>query len=536
MSVSLYRRFRPDSFDKVIGQDHIVKVLTNQIATGRVSHAYLFTGTRGTGKTSTAKIFARAVNCQSPVNGSPCGECEACKALANPTNLDIIEMDAASNNGVDEIRDLKEKVQYRPSVGKYKVYIIDEVHMLTISAFNALLKTLEEPPEHVIFILATTEAHKLPQTILSRCQRFDFCLVSEKTLEKHIRNILKALAKPADDRAVALVARHGEGSVRDAISILDMLVSYSDGELTGEDVERALGLSSFDLLTRLAEEIIVEDIKGLLRTLRECLDQGKNITNLAKDLGVYFLRLMSIKQLDRKEIELTDAEYAMASAVAAKVDEYRLAHIMKLTSSIEGQLKFTTQPQILLTALLVEAASPQIEQSQEMTLARLRSVEKRVNDICLGDVPVAVATEVSTKPAIVDTEESRKSMDSLKAHASHDAQVVLKDERAISVWKMSSETLKSQNEYSLAGILSVCDTVHFEDGDRLVFSTDQQGVLSLLSDDRYFRKIDQAVKQNGASAFEVCDSRKKSITSSPERMTKLTELFGDGIKGGDSNG
>ncbi len=530
MSVSLYRRFRPDTFAKVIGQDHIVRVLTNQIATGRISHAYLFTGTRGTGKTSTAKIFARAVNCLQPIDGSPCGECEVCKALANPANLDIIEMDAASNNGVDEIRDLKEKVMYRPSVGKYKVYIIDEVHMLSISAFNALLKTLEEPPAHVIFILATTEVHKLPQTILSRCQRFDFSLVSEKTLEKHLKNILKELGRKADDRALALVARHGEGSVRDSISILDMLVSYTDGELMAEDVEQALGLSSFDLLTRLAEEILDEDIAGLLRTIRECLDQGKNITNLAKDLGVYFLRLMSIRQLSREEIELTDTEYAMASAVATKADAMRLAYVIKIVSSIEGQLRYTTQPHILFTALLVEAASPQIEGTPEMTLSRLRTVEKKVNDICIGAVTVATATETPTKAPTI-TEASIKSMEMLKSKSKRDDKVVVKDDRAIGVWKMAADTLKQQNEYSLAGILAVCDSVQFEDGDKLIFYTDQQGVLSLLSDDRYFIKVKEAVKLSGASDFEVRDSRKKSISASPERMTKLTELFGDGVKG-----
>ncbi len=529
MSVSLYRRFRPSTFDKVIGQDHIVKTLTNQIAMGRISHAYLFTGTRGTGKTSTAKIFAKAVNCLNPVNGSPCGECEVCKSFQNPNNLDIIEMDAASNNGVDEIRDLKEKVMYRPSVGKYKVYIIDEVHMLTISAFNALLKTLEEPPEHVIFILATTEVYKLPQTILSRCQRFDFSLVNEKTLEKHIKSILKELGKKADDRAVSLIARHGEGSVRDTISILDTLISYTDGILTGEDVEMALGLSSFDLLTKLADVIIDEDIASLLRTVKDCLDNGKNITNLAKDLSLYFLRLMSIKKLDRKEIELSDVEYALAKAVAEKTDEVRLSRIIKILSGIEGQLRFTTQPQILFTALLVEAASAQIDPSTEMTLSRLRSVEKKVNDICLGNTIVAVATNNAPKPQI--TEESKQSIEAIKGHSKRDDSVEMKDERALGVWRMAGEVLKENREYTLAGVITACNTVRFEDGDKLVFFTDQQGVLSLLTDDRYLSRIENAVKAAGASSFEMRDSRKRAAGTSEARMTKLTELFGDGIKG-----
>ncbi|MDD3947443.1 MAG: DNA polymerase III subunit gamma/tau, partial [Clostridia bacterium] len=217
--VSLYRRFRPTSWDKVIGQDHIVTTLVNQIKSDAVSHAYLFTGTRGTGKTSCAKIFARAVNCLDPQNGSPCGVCAHCLALAEPSNLDIIEMDAASNNGVDEIRELKENVQYPPTAAKYKVYIIDEVHMLSGAAFNALLKTLEEPPKHVIFILATTEVHKLPQTILSRCLRFDFRLVPKDKLVALLAEVFTETSYTFEKEALELLALHGEGSVRDTLSI-----------------------------------------------------------------------------------------------------------------------------------------------------------------------------------------------------------------------------------------------------------------------------------------------------------------------------
>lgn len=242
--VSIYRKYRPYDFDGVVGQEHIVRILRNQIKTQTIGHAYLFTGTRGTGKTSVAKIFARAVNCANAINGGACGECEICKELAKPNNLDIIEIDAASNNGVDEIRELRESVKYPPSVGQFKVYIIDEVHMLSIGAFNALLKTLEEPPSHVIFILATTEVHKLPQTILSRCLRFDFRLVPTQSIAARVKYIFGDMGIKCTEDACLAIAEAGDGSVRDALSIADMCVSYGEGNVDYNVVLDVLGQSN----------------------------------------------------------------------------------------------------------------------------------------------------------------------------------------------------------------------------------------------------------------------------------------------------
>ena len=257
--LALYRRFRPTGFKGLIGQEHIVRTLSNQIASGRIGHAYLFCGTRGTGKTSAAKIFARAINCLHPIDGSPCGECEVCKALLDPSNLDILEMDAASNNKVENVREIREKIQYPPVSGKYKVYIIDEVHMLTSEAFNALLKTLEEPPKHAVFILATTESHKLPSTILSRCMRFDFRIIPTKEIAELIARIYDEVGKTYDKDAVTAIARAGAGSVRDALSIADICVSYRDGKLTYSDVLEVLGATDSSKITSMIKKIVLAE-------------------------------------------------------------------------------------------------------------------------------------------------------------------------------------------------------------------------------------------------------------------------------------
>ena len=293
--LALYREFRPKTFDKVIGQDHIVKTLINQIERGTIGHAYLFAGTRGTGKTSCAKIFSRAVNCVKPVKGSPCGKCDTCKNLDSDTAVDILEIDAASNNGVDAIRELREKVKYPPIHGKYRVYIIDEVHMLTDSAFNALLKTLEEPPPHAIFILATTEVHKLPATILSRCMRFDFRLVSNQKLEQLLVSIFEKSDIKCDKNSISAIANAGEGSVRDTLSIADCVAAFGDGQIDYDITLNVLGLSDKEIVLTLAGYIIEGDIGGVLDEINSAYLAGKNLIVLTKDLTVHFRNLLTIK-------------------------------------------------------------------------------------------------------------------------------------------------------------------------------------------------------------------------------------------------
>lgn len=350
MYLALYRKYRPTTFDGVIGQEHITTSLKNQIKNDAISHAYLFCGTRGTGKTSVAKIFAKSINCEHPVGGSACGKCPTCVALNDPSNLDILEIDAASNNRVDEIRELREKVKYPPVNGKFKVYIIDEVHMLTDSAFNALLKTLEEPPKHVVFILATTEVQKLPATILSRCLRFDFKLVGLTDLENHLKRIFNDSGIKFDDSAVSLIARLGEGSVRDTLSIADMCVAYTNKNITYDAVLNAVGAIDKNALSLLAGHILKGDVHNLLNELNVIIEKGKNIAQIAKDLAGYFRDLAVVRTCEDFNAILkypeTFVEKLKEQANVSETDVILKA--LKTYSALDNEFRLTTNPRIVL--------------------------------------------------------------------------------------------------------------------------------------------------------------------------------------------
>lgn len=357
---SLYREYRPSRFEDVVGQDHIVKTLVNQIKSGSIGHAYLFTGSRGIGKTTCARIFAKAINCLHPTeSGSPCGECEVCKNLADQSNMDILEIDAASNNKVEEIREIREKVKYPPVHGKYKVYIIDEVHMLTESAFNALLKTLEEPPQHAVFILATTEVHKLPATILSRCMRFDFRLVSQETLVAHLKNIFDKNNISYDDASVEAIAAAGEGSVRDSLSISDCAIAFGNGKIDYKTVTDILGVSDRTQVFELADHIIDKDLGGVLETIAEAYKQGKNLVVLMKDLTVHFKNLVTIKSCREANKILNEPKeiYDKMLLQANRVTTSNLLTYMEKLSAVEADLKYALSPRTLVEVVTLECAS-----------------------------------------------------------------------------------------------------------------------------------------------------------------------------------
>lgn len=355
--LALYRKYRPTTFDGVIDQEHITNTLINQIKSDKIGHAYLFCGSRGTGKTSTAKIFARAINCLNPVNGSPCGKCENCKnSLEN--NFDCLEIDAASNNGVDEVRELREQVKYPPVNAKYKVYIIDEVHMLTASAFNALLKTLEEPPKYVVFILATTEVHKIPATILSRCMRFDFKLVSTDKICELIKDILKDQNIEFEDKAVQLIARAGEGSVRDALSLADMVIAYAGAKLTYDSVVKVIGATEKEKLFEIVDSFLKKDIGECLYKLDRILSMGKPPLVLSKELISYFRDLLIIITIKDKAPTMVVAQKDVYEKMElqANAENYpKVIRAIQELSTVEQELRFSSEPKIVLETAIIKA-------------------------------------------------------------------------------------------------------------------------------------------------------------------------------------
>ncbi len=375
---TLYRKYRSQKFDDVIGQDPIVTTLTNQIKLGRIGHAYLFTGSRGVGKTSCARIFARAVNCLHPVNGSPCGECEVCKKLA-VDNVDIIEMDAASNNGVDDARDIREKVKYLPVSCKYKVYIIDEVHMLTGGAFNALLKTIEEPPDHVIFILATTEPQKLPQTILSRCIRFDFRLVPADILAKHIARIYDAENIKYTADAVEEIARLGEGSVRDALSVADTLASAAE-TITSDVVLRLTGAGDSAAIAELFDRTAARDLNGVLLTVDKLVGSGKSMAAVMRQLIDYTRNVLVAKSVGKAKAAsgtLINADKASLDAIVAAAEKYAMEDIARILEGLgaaESGLKYSVNPRVFTETALVKLVCGM--QREEDLLKRISALEK----------------------------------------------------------------------------------------------------------------------------------------------------------------
>ena len=423
--LALYRKFRPATFDAIVRQEHVVRVLVNQIERSEVGHAYLFTGPRGTGKTSVARIFARAINCEHPVNGSPCGKCETCLALAGGS-LDIVEIDAASNNGVNEMRDLREKVQYPPVSCRYKVYIIDEVHMLTDSAFNALLKTLEEPPAHAVFILATTEPHKIPATILSRCMRLDFKLIPEEDLEKHLAGILDEMGRAYEPEAVAAIARAGAGSDRDMLSIAEMCLAYGD-KLTYAGVTNVLGAADFSTNAAIVSAMLSADLGGTLSAAERVLGEGKGVGVVLRDLLELLNRVAVAKSCPNAE-KLLSLPKEMFSAIKRISDGADGASILRATDilvSVETELRFASSPRISLETALLRIAMPREDRDTDALLARIAALERRVAELSSG-APRAAAAQPA--PSVtVDARGKKESAPAASDPAPHEMSATEKE-------------------------------------------------------------------------------------------------------------
>ncbi len=380
---ALYRKFRPRRFEDVKGQEHIVTTLQNQIKADRIGHAYLFCGTRGTGKTSIAKIFARAVNCEHPVEGSPCGECASCKAIAAGASMNVIEIDAASNNGVDNIREIVEEVSYSPAEGRFKVYIIDEVHMLSIGAFNALLKTLEEPPSYVIFILATTEVHKIPVTILSRCQRYDFRRISIETIADRLRELVDAEQVQAQEKALRYIAKTADGSMRDALSLLDQCIAFHFGqELTYDRALNVLGAVDTEVFGRLLRYVVGRDVTGCIGLLEEIVMQGRELVQFVTDFTWYLRNLLLLKSSDDIEdiIDVSSDNLLLLKEEAGMLEAGTLMRYIRIFSELSGQIKYAPQKRIMIEIALIKLCRPEMEQDLGSVTERVRVIEEKLEN------------------------------------------------------------------------------------------------------------------------------------------------------------
>ncbi len=408
---AIYRKWRPMTFDDIVGQEHITRTLKNQITQGTVGHAYLFCGTRGTGKTTCAKVLSRAVNCLNPKDGNPCNECEVCRGIIDGSIMDVTEMDAASNNGVDNIRDIREDINYVARNSKYTVYIIDEVHMLSTGAFNALLKTLEEPPQNVIFILATTEAHKVPQTILSRCQRFDFKRIRNEDIIVRMKEIAYADGYKITDDAYHMLASLAEGSMRDGLSIMERVISATGTEITGEDITNTLGISGTDTVFRLTDAIIAGDAGAVISIIDRVVADGKELPQLATGMLSHLRSLMLSKLSDNPETVLDcDAQTVQKyKAQSSKITFDKLNHGTTLISNAIADARVAKSSRIVYELAFIKLARPDIDSTPEGVLDRISNLELKMN--MGGQMPVMGSVSVDT----TDLEERIKKVeDALK--------------------------------------------------------------------------------------------------------------------------
>lgn len=428
---ALYRKYRPQSFEDVKGQEHIVKTIRNQIKSNRIGHAYLFCGTRGTGKTTIAKIFAKAVNCEHPNEGSPCGQCPSCKAVAEGNSLNVIEIDAASNNGVDNIREIRDEVTYAPTEGRYKVYIIDEVHMLSIGAFNALLKTLEEPPSYVIFVLATTEAHKIPVTILSRCQRYDFHRISIDVISERLQELLEQEQVQAEEKAVRYIARSADGAMRDALSLLDQCMAFYMGQtLTYDNVLDVLGAVDTERFSNLLRAVIGSHVADAMRQIEELAAEGRDLGQFVNDFTWYLRNLLLLQSSDDMEdvLDISSENLAALKEECRMTDSEELMRYIRVFSELSSQVRYSSQKRILIEIAVIKLCRPAMEEDMGSILARLKQLEKRMDEGIIQQ-PAAAAHSPVTRKAEPETGEIQKAP--VQKAVSEDIQKIVRNWQSI---------------------------------------------------------------------------------------------------------
>lgn len=478
--VALYRKYRPLSFESMVGQEHVTKILRNQIETGKVSHAYIFSGTRGTGKTTAAKVFARAINCLNPNNGEPCNECEACRSILEGNTTDVVEMDAASNNSVDNIRSIRQEVAYSTTGLKYKVYIIDEAHMLSASAFNALLKTLEEPPANVVFILATTEEHKILPTILSRCIRFEFKKLGKPEIVLRLKQVLEDMSVDYDENALDSIAVLADGGMRDALSILERCINASDGKITETKVEEIVGTAPKQLIESLVINILEYNVKGTNDIVKEILNKGKDLRNITNSITEMFLNILIGLSSDWS-VEVSDS-------IKERVNDsssVRIHQIIKHLSKLDDDIRQSTNANVIFKAKMLELATKVVVLEENELLAKIQELEMKLEKLSQGVIVAPVKKEkakhVEEKEVVEVKEEKPVKMAEVKASKKQ-----LKELNKIMQKTIDEDNLKLYS--ALAG------SEAYEQDDTIVFSTKNAfayGVLNKDNSKEDLRKIVQ---------------------------------------------
>lgn len=490
--IALYRKWRPSGFDEIKGQDAIVTTLRNQIASNRIGHAYLFCGTRGTGKTSAAKVFAKAVNCNNPVNGSPCGECASCKSIAAGNSMNVIEMDAASNNGVDTVRDIRDDVQYSPTDAKYKVYIIDEAHMLTKEACNALLKTLEEPPSYVIFILATTDPHKLPITILSRCQRYDFRRISVDTIKNRLDEIIKAEGIDAEDKAISYIARSAEGGMRDALSLLDQCSAFFiDKPITYDRALEVLGAVDTSIFSAFLRDLVARSVVDAIHLIDKILIQGRDLNQFVLDFTWHLRNVLLVKSSkDASEVvDVTAENLELLKKEAEGIPQEQILRYIRIFSELSNELKFATQKRVLLEIAIIKVCKPQMEKKDDSLLDRIRAIEEMIESGELSragsNADAANSDSIAQKAVSSDKalekkmiEEAKKLPDATKEDLG----------KVASLW---AKIVRAMPEVYIACLRMSVPSVDAVGG-KLVIKLENEMVKFLCEDDNFKASLDEA--------------------------------------------
>jgi DNA polymerase-3 subunit gamma/tau len=508
---ALYRKWRPEKFQDVKGQDAIVTTLKNQIIRGRIGHAYLFCGTRGTGKTTIAKIVAKAVNCENPQDGSPCGECRSCKAVAEGSSMSVIEMDAASNNGVEDVRLIRDEVTYAPTDGKYKVYIIDEAHNLSSAAFNALLKTLEEPPSYVIFILATTEYHKIPVTILSRCQRYDFKRIPVDTIAERLHELMEGEGIEAEEKAIRYIARIADGGLRDALSLFDQCSSFYYGQkLTYDMVLEVLGAVDTRVFSDLLCAVMARDIKSSVSILGDVVAQGRELSQFVIDFTWYLRNLLLVKTSEEDNIDevldMSSDNLEQLKREASAIDLNRIMRYIRIFSELSNEIKFATQKRILIEIAIIKLCKPDMETDTGSLQDRIKAIEEKL------EKGVFNAVQVQPAPGDPEDEEDEPPAQFTRAVSSEIREIVKQ-------WSQIAGLITNPG-YSM---LKKC-RLSVSDDDRLILATNDEMNYEYLTRETVSEELKAAFEKSIGRTVEYEVVRTGNDKASKKKYPDLTKI------------